>query len=132
MFNFEKLDVWKKSIEFADLVYSATRDFPAEEKFGLTNQMGRAEVSASSNVAEGCSRSSKTDFARFVEIAAGSLFEVVSQAFLAERQGYLPEPAFACIHAEAEEQSKMLGGLRNSLNTQRSTLNRPPPLNSSE
>ena len=48
--------------------------------FGLTNQMRRAAVSISSNLAEGCSRSSKVDYARFVELATGSVFEVVSQA----------------------------------------------------
>lgn len=123
MFNFEKLDVWRKSIEFADLVYSVTRDFPSDEEFGLTNQMRRAAVSISSSVAEGCSRWSKTDFARFVEIAAGSVFEVVSQSFVAKRQGYLPEQNFNHIYSGAEELSKMLSGLRKSINSQLSTLN---------
>jgi hypothetical protein len=52
MFNFEKLDVWQKAIDFADLVYHHTRDFPGDERFGLTNQMRRAAVSISSNIAE--------------------------------------------------------------------------------
>ena len=76
MFNFEKLDVWQKAIDFADLVYNRTRGFPADERFGLTNQMRRAAVSVSSNIAEGTSRISQTDFARFIEIASGSVFEV--------------------------------------------------------
>ena len=79
MFNFEKLDVWQEAIQFADLVYELTGNFPDEERFGLTNQMRRAAVSVSSNIAEGSSRVSRIDFARFVEIATGSLFEVVSQ-----------------------------------------------------
>jgi four helix bundle protein len=78
MFNFEKLDVWNEAITFADLVYSVSRHFPEDERFGLTTQM-RAVVSISSNLAEGSSRVSRADFARFVEIATGSLFEVVSQ-----------------------------------------------------
>jgi len=82
MFNFEKLETWHEAIAFADLVYKFTRNFPSEERFGLTNQMRRAAVSVSSNIAEGSSRSSHSDYARFVEIAAGSLFEVVSQALL--------------------------------------------------
>ncbi len=73
MFNFEKLETWHEAIKFTDLVYSITRKFPDEERFGLTNQMRRAAVSISSNIAEGCSRSSITDYARFVEIASGSL-----------------------------------------------------------
>ena len=117
MFNFEKLDVWQKAIEFADLVYSSTRNVPAEERFGLTNQMRRAAVSLSSNIAEGCSRISKTDFARFLEIASGSAFEVVSQAFIGRRQGFLGEEAFRAIYDAAEEQSRMLSGLRKSLVT---------------
>jgi four helix bundle protein len=115
MFNFEKLEVWQKAIDFADLVYSATRTFPSEERFGLTNQMRRAAVSVSSNIAEGSSRRSKVDFGRFLEIATGSVFEVVSQAFIARRQSLIDEKKFKALYAAAEEQSKMLSGLRRSL-----------------
>jgi len=115
MFNFEKLEVWKKAIDFADLVYKQTQSFPLEERFGLTNQLRRAAVSISSNIAEGSSRSSKTDFARFTEIAAGSVFEVVSQAFIAQRQNFLGEDRFRKIYADAEELSRMLSVLRKSL-----------------
>jgi four helix bundle protein len=123
MFNFEKLDVWHKAIDFADLVYNKTRAFPSDERFGLTNQLRRAAVSISSNIAEGSSRSSKSDFARFVEIATGSVFEVVSQAFIAHRQSLLSEDQFQKIYTDAEELSRMLSGLRKSL---LSTLNSQP------
>jgi hypothetical protein len=53
MFNFEKLEVWQEAINFADLVYDVTRAFPETERFGLTNQLRRAAVSISSNLAEG-------------------------------------------------------------------------------
>lgn len=82
MFNFEKLDVWQKAIQFADLIYKLTKSFPDDERFGLTSQMRRAAVSISSNIAEGSARHSRNDYARFVEIAAGSIFEVVSQSFI--------------------------------------------------
>ena len=114
MFNFEKLDVWHKAIDFADLIYATTRAFPADERFGLTSQIRRAAVSISSNLAEGTSRSSKPDFARFVEISTGSLFEAVSQAFIAQRQGFLSREQFQAIYA-AEEQSRMQSGLRKVL-----------------
>jgi four helix bundle protein len=123
MFNFEKLEVWQKAIDFADLIYSETRAFPSDKRFGLTNQLRRAAVSISSNIAEGSSRSSKSDFARFVEIATGSVFEVVSQAFIAQRQSFLSEDQFREIYADAEELSRMLSGLRKSL---LSTLNSQP------
>lgn len=115
MFNFEKLDVWQKAIDFADLVYAATRTFPAEERFGLTNQMRRAAVSISSNSPGGSSRMSKNDFARFLEIATGSVFEVISQAFISRRQRFIDEPKFKALYAAAEEQNRMLSGLRRSL-----------------
>ena len=114
MFNFEKLDVWQKAVILADVIYSQTRNFPTEERFGLTNQMRRAAVSISSNIAEGSSRMSQADFSRFIEIAAGSVFEVTSQAFIANKQGFLPEE-FRSIYEGTEELSRMLSGLRKSL-----------------
>src|ERR1700737_2789553 len=117
MFNFEKLDVWQKAIDFADFIYSATRDFPLEERFGLTNQMRRAAVSISSNIAEGSSRMSPADFSRFIEIATGSDLEVTSQAFIAKKQGLLAEEQFRSIYRGAEELSRMLSGLRRSLSS---------------
>jgi four helix bundle protein len=90
-------------------------DFPSEERFGLTNQMRRAAVSISSNLAEGSSRVSRIDFARFVEIATGSLFEVVSQSTIALRRKMIAQNNYNEIYAAAEKQSKMLSGLRSSL-----------------
>jgi len=96
MFNFEKLDVW-------------------QERFGLTNQMRSAAVSISSNLAEGTSRVSRIDFARFVEIATGSLFEVVSQSTIALRRKIITQNDYNRIYAAAEKQSKMLSGLPRAL-----------------
>ena len=115
MFNFEKLDVWQEAIQFADLVYQLTGDFPGEERFGLTNQVRRAAVSISSNLAEGSSRVSRTDFGRFVEIATRSLFEVVSQSAIALRRKMIAQNDYSRIYAAAEKQSRMLSGLRRSL-----------------
>lgn len=115
MFNFEKLDVWQKSLDFADAIYMATQRFPEEELFGLTNQMRRAAISVSSNIAEGSSRSSHADFARFTEIATGSLFETVSQCIIAKRRNLLSDEDFNALYHAAERIGKMLSGLRNSL-----------------
>jgi len=124
MFNFEKLETWHEAIAFADLIYKLTRHFPDEERFGLTNQMRRAAVSISSNIAEGCSRSSREDYARFVEIATGSVFEVVSQATIGRNQGFLGETDYEQLYQAAEKQSRMLSGLRKSLDSAcPSTLN---------
>jgi four helix bundle protein len=115
MFNFEKLGVWQKAIDFADLVYNQTRRFPSDERFGLTNQMRRAAVSISSHIAEGTSRLSPIDYARFIEIATGSVFEVISQAFIGRRQKFLNEEGFQALYAPADEIGRMLSGLRKSL-----------------
>ena len=77
--------------------------------------MRRAAVSISSNIAEGSSRNSHKDFARFIEIAAGSLFEVVSQSHIGRNQGFLTTDEFQMLYNAAEEQSRMLSGLRRSL-----------------
>ncbi len=115
MFGFERLEVWEKAIDFADTVYAVTRQFSSDGRFGLTNQMRRAAVSISSNLAEGSSRNLHKDFARFIEIATGSLFEVVSQSYISRNQGFLTPEEFEILYLAAEEQGRMLSGLRRSM-----------------
>lgn len=115
MFNFEKLEVWQKAIDFADTVYTISRSFPSDERFGLTSQMRRAAVSISSTIAEGSSRFSNEDYARFIQYATGSVFEVVSQARISLRQHFLSQDEHDRLYLLAEEQSRMLSGLRRSL-----------------
>jgi four helix bundle protein len=115
MFKFEKLDIWQKAMEYADLIYRLTRSFPAEERFGLTSQLRRSAVSVSSNIAEGSSRSSDIDFARFIEIAYGSLLESVSELEIAKRQQFLNEEDFRIAYIMAENLAKMLSGFRRTL-----------------
>src|SRR5690349_17355698 len=106
MFPFEKLEVWQKSIEFADSVYRLTKRFPDDERFGLTSQMRRAAVSIASNIAEGSARFSRNDNAHFVEIATGSLFEVVTQAVIGRRQNFLAEAEYQALYEAAEQQGR--------------------------
>lgn len=115
MFNFEKLEVWQEAIEFADFVYAVTRRFPDDERFGLTSQLRRSAVSILANIAEGSSRSSRADNARFFEISGGSVFEAVSHATISKRQGFLSDAEFGSLYAACEKQSRMLSGLRRSL-----------------
>jgi four helix bundle protein len=114
MFNFEKLEVWKKAILFARQVYRVTKPFPADERFGLTNQIRRAANSISSNIAEGSARP-PADYAKFLGYAAGSLYEVVTQATIARDEGFLPPADYEQLYRDAEEISRMLSGLRKSL-----------------
>lgn len=114
MFKFEKLQVWQKSVDFAGFIYRTTAVFPADERFGLTNQIRRAAVSIASNIAEGSARSD-ADFAKFIGYAAGSLYEVVAQAEIAKNQGFLAFDTQEQLYRDADEISRMLSGLRDSL-----------------
>lgn len=115
MFGFEKLDVWHKSIELTDMVYLLTRNFPADERFGLTSQLRRSAVSVPSNIAEGSGRSSTTDFTRFVEFSYSSLMELVTQTTIAKRQGLLSDADYDQTYHQSEQIARMLSGLRTSL-----------------
>ena len=115
MFRFEKLEVWHKAVEVSDVIYAVTRTFPDNERFGLTSQMRRAAVSVASNIAEGSSRISTADFLRFIEIAYGSLMELVTQSLIAKRQGFLSEQNYNDAHQHSEQLARMLSGLRASL-----------------
>jgi len=114
MFNFERLEVWQKAVLYAGLVYRSTKGFPSDERFGLTTQIRAAANSISSNIAEGSARP-RADFAKFLGYAAGSLFEVITQAIIARNEGFLSPPDFEAIYRDGEEISRMLSGLRGSL-----------------
>jgi four helix bundle protein len=118
MFGFEKLEVWQKAIELSDCVYKLTRQFPNEERFGLTSQLRRSCVFVASNIAEGSGRGSNPDFARFVEIAYGSLMELITQTNIAKKQGFLDETNYNATYGLCEQIAKMLSGLRASLQKQ--------------
>lgn len=83
MKNFKELRIWQKGIEIAVKSYKATETFPEQEKFGITSQITRAGVSIPSNIAEGSSRKSVKDYARFIEISLGSSFELETQLLIA-------------------------------------------------
>jgi four helix bundle protein len=114
MFNFERLDVWQKAIDFADLVYARSDSFPDSERFGLTAQIRRSAASIPANIAEGAARPA-ADFAKFLGYASGSLYEVVTHSTIAHRRRYLGHEYHREIYFQAEEIARMLSGLRSSL-----------------
>jgi four helix bundle protein len=114
-FKFEKLKIWEDSVKFASEVYDVTRAFPKTEQFGLTSQLNRAVVSISLNIAEGEGRHSNNDFARFVQIAIGSLNEVVTLLYIALEQKYINKNEFDNLYKRCESISKMLHAFRNHL-----------------
>jgi four helix bundle protein len=81
--KFRELHIWKRSRMFCSEIYNITSKFPDSEKFGLTNQLRRASVAIPSNIAEGSSRNSNKDFARFLQISIGSAYEIETQLLIA-------------------------------------------------
>ena len=108
--SYRELEVWQKSMDFVEDVYKALKAFPAEEKYGLCDQIRRAAVSIPSNIAEGFGRDTNAEFARFLSIARGSLFEIATQLELANRLGYLPPKSG--LYQQVESIGKMLNALR--------------------
>ena len=88
-FSFEKLDVWKNSIDLTVSVYKLTDNFPVRENYNLISQIRRACVSVSSNIAEGNYRISNKDRGHFLTMAYGSLMEVINQLIIANRLNYV-------------------------------------------
>ena len=113
-YTFENLDVWKKSRILVKRIYEITRSFPNEEKFGLTSQIRRASISISSNLAEGSSRQSLKDQARFSIMAYGSLMEVLNQLILANDLEYISQDKVLEIRPLIEEISNKLDKLTKS------------------
>ena len=90
-FSFEKLEVWQLSRKLVVEIYKTTSLFPKEELYVLTSQLRRAAISVSSNIAEGSSRKSPKDQARFSQIAYSSLIEVLNQLIISNDILYIDE-----------------------------------------
>ncbi len=114
--DYEKLVVWQKAMDLVSLVYRVTRTFPRDEQFGLTSQMRRAAVSVPSNIAEGCRRSTKKDFAHFLLIALGSASELDIQLKLAKRLGFANEADYNEADGPIHEILRMLNKLAERMN----------------
>lgn len=111
MSDFNKLSVYKKSYELTLLIYNFTKKLPDCEKFGLVNQINRCGVSIPSNIAEGSSRSSDKDFARFLEIALGSSYELEVQVSIAIDVYSQNKEQYVGLKGKITEIQKMLNGM---------------------
>ena len=115
MHKFKDLIVWQKARELVKDIYLITKDFPNEEKFGLTQQIRRAVVSIPSNIAEGAGRTTNIDFCRFLDVANGSAFEVETQLYLALDLGFIQNEDFELINLKLQDVEKLLFNFRKSL-----------------
>jgi four helix bundle protein len=113
-YSFESLDVWKEARKLVKKIYLLTSHFPPEEKFGLVSQMRRAVLSISTNTAEGSSRTSLKDQARFSEIAFGSMLELLNESIVSYDLEYISEDELVDIRLDIDSISSKLTGLKHS------------------
>jgi len=115
MQDFKKLKVWEKGHQLTLGVYKFTAPFPKEERYGLTSQMRRAAASIVSNIAEGCGRAGRPDFARFLQIATGSASELEYQLLLARDLNFLKPEEHQNLERGVVEVKRMLSSLTQRL-----------------
>lgn len=112
----EQLEAWKFAMQLAKAVYQLTASFPAEERYGLAQQMRRAAVSIPSNIAEGAGRNGAKEYLHFIGIARGSLAELETQLQLAAMLDFV-KPDHASFDL-IDRTGKLLTGLHKKWSTQ--------------
>jgi four helix bundle protein len=115
MHDFKSLTVWQRSIDLTVEIYSITRNFPGEERYGLISQIRRAAVSIPSNIAEGAGRKSNKEFKHFLSISMGSIFELETQIIVAHRLNLIDELSMKEMSLKICAIQKMLYGLERAL-----------------
>jgi four helix bundle protein len=113
--SYRKLSVWQKGVQLSLLVYRLSKEFPREEKYGLSNQMRRAAVSIPSNIAEGAGRLNTREFKQFLGVARGSSFELQTQLTIARGLGFGDVEQLREAEASCDEIGRMIFGVILSL-----------------
>ena len=114
VFGYRKLIAYQKAKEVVKRTYKLLKKFPSEERYAMCDQLRRASISITSNIAEGVNRFSIKDKSHFIEIAYGSLMEVSSQFEIAEELGYISSEDCQNMDQLIEEDARLLSGLLNS------------------
>jgi len=123
-YKFEKLKVWQISRQFVKLIYTITKEYPDNEKFGLTSQTNRAVVSIMLNIAEGSERKSDIEFIRFLRIAYTSMLEVISACYIALDQNYISQERFDYVYDSSHILGKKINALIKSINNTPAVTNK--------
>jgi len=113
--DFRELMVWQKAHELVLDIYRHTREFPPDERYGLTAHLRKTATSIGSNIAEGCGRESEAELARFLSIAAGSASETEYQLCLAHDLGYLSHQTHENLDTQVNEAKRMLNSFTQKL-----------------
>ena len=109
--NFRNYKVWQDAVVYASKVYQVTSEMPWFEKKGLCDQLQRAVVSISSNIAEGSAKPSDAEFAHFLDTALGSAYEVETQLLIAKNVGYVSLEWYNSSIDELTEIERQINGL---------------------
>lgn len=117
-YSFEKLEVWQLSRKLTGKIYTLTSHFPESERFGMTNQIRRAGISITSNIAEGTSRNSFKEKIRFIEISYSSLMEVLNCLIICNDFEWIPQNEFEQLRNEIDIIANKLSALRKSFKEQ--------------
>lgn len=117
--RFEDLIAWQKPRVLTRMIYQITKQGAIARDFGLSGQIQRASVSVMSNIAEGFERNGLGEFHQFLSIAKASCAELRSQLYVALDVGYITQSEFDSLFALATEVSRIIGGLRSSVEKQR-------------
>ena len=112
IYSFEKLEVWKESVELVKIIYKLTNDFPSDERFGLISQMKRTAISIASNISEGTSRSTNKDKAHFTTISYSSTMELLNQVIISKELEYISQHEYDRVRLQITKISNMLNALR--------------------
>ena len=118
--NFRNYKVWQDAVAYATDIYKVTNEMPWFEKKGLCDQLQRAAVSISSNIAEGAAKPSDLEFTKFLDTALGSAFEVETQLTIANNVSYVNNELFNQLLTALFEIEKQLNGLIHSLRSNES------------
>ena len=117
MFGFEKLEVWKRSLDFANDLFEVADKLPARYQPSLGDQVRRASLAIPTNIAAGSGRTDGKEQAHFYDAAKGSIYEVVSLLAMTGKRGQLSREAYQTFHQEADELTAMLNTLVQSAGT---------------
>ena len=113
--NFREYSVWNEAVKMATHIYNITSNMPWFEKKGLCDQLQRATVSISSNIAEGAARSTDAEFAHFLDYALGSSFETETQLLISRNIGYISEIQYNDLLLKLDSIQKQINGLINTI-----------------
>ena len=110
-FKFERLDVWKRSIEWADALFDIADNLPPEYRYSLSDQLRRAALSVPTNIAEGSGRDQVKEKKYFYRIAKGSVYEIVSLLVMTGKRGFLTPDEYKTLYTESNEIAAILSKL---------------------